>query len=267
MARTGTRSRRSDLVAQSANDPVDRRVRTRQSNNAADDRRKVNVFISYARTDSLIASALREEMVDINRERVNCFLDTHTIESGEGWERKLEDGLKAADWLVCIYTGEQSEFCGYEIGVFTGGRALRKGDGNSRLVCLHDVTNYPTVFRLHQNRFIDFPERHSSDPTFDENGFYEHSEVAKFFFDFCNYADLYVTRDQEAHKRKTGAIIHKAKRIIDAFRAARADDVLADTPHSWALKCRFPIISVSVSRAFRSMHSLKAHIRAFSCSV
>jgi hypothetical protein len=110
---------------------------------------KVHVFISYAKADNQIATALREEVADINRDRVECFLDSETIASGEGWERKLEDALEVAHWLVCIYTGEQSEFCGYEIGVFTRGKALEKNAGNSQLVCLHDVSNYPAVFRAH----------------------------------------------------------------------------------------------------------------------
>jgi TIR domain len=133
---------------------------------------KVKVFISYAAADNSIATALREEITEINRDRVECFLDTETIESGEGWEKKLEEALEAADWLVCLYTGDQSEFCGYEIGVFTRGKALQRNARNSRLVCLHDVPNYPAMFRAHQNRYIELPpERVAPDETFDETGF------------------------------------------------------------------------------------------------
>ena len=221
------------------------RVRTDQSNNATEVRRaqpkKVRVFISHARADSQIAGALHDEIIDMGRGQVSCFLDTQTIESGEGWESKLERELKAADWLVCIYTGEQSEFCGYEIGVFTGGRALQKVRGDSRLVCLHNVPDYPAVFRLHQNRFIEFPpERPSSGQTFDETSFYEHSQVAKFFFDFCNYDDLWVPREQEEIRRKTETIIRKAKLVTEAFRAARGNDVRADTPTQLGIEVSVP---------------------------
>jgi hypothetical protein len=189
------------------------------------------VFISYARADNLIAAVLREEIIEINRDRVECFLDTETIESGEGWEKKLEAALEAADWLVCIFTGEQSEFCGYEVGVFTRGKGLAKNAGNSRLVCLYDVENYPAMFRAHQNRRVDYPpEQLPPDATFDETGFYQRSELAKFFANFCAYDNLYVTSDPLEVKRQSEAIIKKAKRVTEAFRAALGKDVRADTP-------------------------------------
>jgi TIR domain len=195
------------------------------------------VFISYARSDNPIATALREEIADINRDRVECFLDSETIESGEGWEKKLEKALEAADWLVCIYTGEQSEYCGYEIGVFTHGKALEKNAGNSRLVCLHDVPNYPGVFRAHQNRYIELPpERLPPTATFDETGFYQSSGLAKFLEDFCRYDDLYITHNTSEAQRQSQAIIRKAKRITEAFRAARGNDIRADTPTQLSLE-------------------------------
>jgi hypothetical protein len=200
---------------------------------------KVHVFISYAKADGKIAKALREEISEINRDRVECFLDTETIGSGEGWEKKLENALDAAHWLVCVYTGEQSEFCGYEIGVFTRGKALEKSAGDSRLVCLHDVLDVPAVFRAHQNRYIEFPpERLAPGGTFDETGFYRDSPLAKFFFDFCRYDGLYVPRDDSETQRQSQTIIRKAKRIIEEFRAARGSDVRADTPTQLSIEIK-----------------------------
>src|SRR3954468_2786298 len=181
---------------------------------------KVNVFVSYARNDHQIAKALHEELIDINRDRVECFLDTETIESGEGWEKKLEWALARADWLVCIYTGEQSEFCGYEIGVFTKGKALEKATATSRLVCLYDAPEFPGVFRRHQNRFVGFPPEYlPPGQTFDETDFYQNSELAKFFENFCSYRNLYVPRDPPGFRRQAEMLVSKAKRITDAFRA------------------------------------------------
>src|ERR1700687_3705163 len=77
----------------------------------------VSVFISYAHADIGIARALSEVLLEINRDRVVCFLDTQSIESGRPFLDPLNEALETADWLVCIYTGEQSEFCGYEICV------------------------------------------------------------------------------------------------------------------------------------------------------
>jgi TIR domain len=193
--------------------------------------RKVRVFISHAKADHVIAEALREEIVDLNRDRVECFLDTKTIESGEGWERKLESALLNADWLVCIYTGEQSEFCGYEVGVFTRGRALEEGEEHTRLVCLHDVQPFPGIFRSHQNRLVEYPpERLPSGETFDETGFYEQSDVAKFLSDFCKFDGLYLPGDGAEYQRQSQAFIRKAKVITEAFRISRGNDIRSDTP-------------------------------------
>jgi hypothetical protein len=244
MAQTGAKTRRSDPAAKPMASKGRRRVPTAPGTTALYARprpSKVHVFISYAKADNPIATALREEIIDINRDRVECFLDTQTIESGEGWEKKLEEALQAADWLVCVYTGEQSEFCGYEIGVFTRGKALQKKYSDSRLVCLHDVPNYPTVFRLHQNRFVEFPpERIPPGQTFDETGFYERSELAKFFVDFCQYDGLYVPSDGAEYQRQSQTIIRKAKRITEAFRIARGNDIRADTPTQLGIEVTVP---------------------------
>ena len=202
--------------------------------------RKVHVFISYAKADHQIAVALREEIIRINHDRIECFLDSETIASGEGWKEKLEKALRAADWLICIYTGEQSEFCGYEVGVFTQGSALAANAGNSRLVCLHDVRTYPTVFQSHQNRYVELPPDGPLDGTFDESAFYEQSEVAKFFEDFCRYQSLYVAYDNSEAKRQSQEIIQKAKRITDAFHAARGSDIRFDTPTQLSVEITAP---------------------------
>lgn len=202
---------------------------------------KVNVFISYANSDHLVAKALYEELIDINRDRINCFLDTKTIESGEGWEQKLESALGQADWLVCVYTGEQSEFCGYEIGVFTRGKALEKTEGNSRLVCLHDVPSYPTVFQRHQNRLVELPPEYlAPGHTFDETEFYAKSAIAQFIADFCNYQDLYVPRDASGYQRQAQMIVSKSKLITEAFRASRGTDIRADTPTQLGVEVTLP---------------------------
>lgn len=93
------------------------------------------------------------------------------------------------------------------------------------------MPNYPAVFRAHQNRYIELPpERLPPNATFDETGFYQRSGLARFFEDFCRYDALYVTRDTSETQRQSQAIIRKAKRITETFRAARGNDVRADTP-------------------------------------
>jgi TIR domain len=56
---------------------------------------RVNVFISYARADYVIAKALYEELREVSRETVACFLDTESIEPGRQWESTLNAALEA----------------------------------------------------------------------------------------------------------------------------------------------------------------------------
>jgi hypothetical protein len=192
---------------------------------------KVRVFISYARTDYRIAETLRDELMELNRDRVDCFLDTKTIESGEGWEKKLEEALKSAHWLLCIYTGEQSEYCGFEVGVFTGGKSSERERESSRVVCFHDVPNYPGIFRSHQNCSIEYPpERLTPGEVFDEAGFFGRSGLVKFFQDFSKFQNLYVPREEAEFTRRVESFIRKAKAITQAFRDSHGNDVKFDTP-------------------------------------
>jgi hypothetical protein len=206
-----------------------------------DTNRTVNVFISYAREDLKIAEALRTEIMDLNRDRVDCFLDTKEIQSGEGWERRLESALQKADWLICLFTGEQSEFCGYEVGVFTSGRALERPEDHPRLVCLHDAPNYPTLFRAHQNRSVTYPpENVALGETFDETTFYENSELVRLFVDLSNYKKLYVPRDASDTQRQQQSFIRKAKLITEAFRERHLSDVRFDTPTQLGFEISVP---------------------------
>ena len=193
---------------------------------------QVRFFISYASADHEIAAALYEELREIDKKRVHCFLDTQSIDSGVGWEEQLTQELKSADWLICVYTGQQSEFCGYEIGVFAEANALTQRSVNSRLVCLHDVQPpLPAVFRAYQNRMVVFPPSSKlKTATIDETAFYARSPLTKFFEDVYNFKDLYVARDPSDATRQVQTLHRQVKHVTDAFKAARASDVLSDTP-------------------------------------
>jgi hypothetical protein len=198
---------------------------------------KVHVFISYTGSDREIAKALREELIDVDRKRVECFLDYETIESGKDWRKVLDETLDKADWLVCIYTGEQSEFCGYEIGVFSKARLRTQKGQDARLVCLHDRSELPGVFS-HQNKLITFPEPPPGGEPFDESAFYANSPIAKFFADFFTYKELYVAHAPSESERQLQTICQKAKRVTEAFKASRASDIYADTPTQLGIEVR-----------------------------
>jgi len=201
----------------------------------------VRFFISYASADYEIASALFEELREIDKKRVHCFLDTQCIDSGVGWEEQLTRELKQADWLICVYTGEQSEFCGYEIGVFAEANNVSQRSADSRLVCLHDVQPLPAVFRPYQNRMVVFPpSSKSAPPAADEGSFYARAPLSRFFEDIYKYKNLYMPRDVSESARQVQTQARQIKRITDAFKAARAADVLADTPTQLGVEISVP---------------------------
>ena len=204
----------------------------------------VNFFISYASADNVIAAALYEELKEIDKKRVHCFLDTQSIDSGVDWDEKLNQELKSADWLICVYTGEQSEFCGYEIGVFAEVNGLSQRSPQSRLVCLHDVQPpLPGVFRAYQNRLIVFPSpltQSAGAAPFDEAAFYLRTPVAKFFSDVYKYKGLYVPTDASESQRQVQMLARQSNRITEAFKAARGSDILANTPTQLGMEVAVP---------------------------
>ena len=67
------------------------------------------IFVKHATKLGIYdARADAREIIDINRDRVEDLLDNQS----EGWANKLRKALQASDWLACVYTGGQSEFCG-----------------------------------------------------------------------------------------------------------------------------------------------------------
>jgi hypothetical protein len=191
----------------------------------------VNIFISYASADNGIAVTLCNELLAIDPRRVSCFLDTQSIECGVDFQSEIDQALERADWLVCIFTGEQSEYCGYEIGVFSRVHGLVPGNVNNRLVCLHDVTTLPTLFRPHQNTRVIFPPEGLSDsPNADEDKFFGPSPLAKFFANVYNFKNLYVARDLAESQRQLYSICQKARNVTKAFIDAMANDVRSDSP-------------------------------------
>jgi hypothetical protein len=205
---------------------------------------EVRFFISYASSDYGIASALYEELREIDKKRVHCFLDTQSIDSGVGWEEQLTHELKQADWLICVYTGEQSEFCGYEIGVFAEANGVVHRSADSRLVCLHDVQPplpLPAVFRSYQNRMVVFPPTQKfATGTFDEAAFYTRAPLSRFFEDIYKYKNLYLPGDASESARQVQTQVRQVKRLTEAFKAARASDVLADTPTQLGMEIAVP---------------------------
>ena len=57
------------------------------------------IFISHSHTDNKFAEQLAEDIEDSG---IKCWLDLWEIEVGASIRQKVEDGIKAADWLIIL---------------------------------------------------------------------------------------------------------------------------------------------------------------------
>jgi hypothetical protein len=154
----------------------------------------------------------------------------------------LEKALRRADWLICVFTGEQSEFCGFEVGIFVETNASAEvQDKRARIVCLHNVDKPPALFRNYQGRLIVTPsDTGPGGAAVDEAAFYREAPIAKFLNDFYAYKALYVARDAAEGTRQQQTLVRQAKRISEAFNLARGRDEKSSTPTQLGIEVKFP---------------------------
>ncbi len=165
---------------------------------------KSYAFVSYAHTDGIIAEAIDVQLRQLarrgrGRDALDSFLDTRSIKPGERWEPVITDHLHIADWLIVVFTGDQSDYCGFEIGMFSqiNGLLGPAPAADKRLVCLHDVetARLPVVVKPYQaTRMITLNEGidQRSVSAGEENDFWWESPIGKFLREFCHYKALYV---------------------------------------------------------------------------
>ncbi len=109
-------------------------------------------FISYAHQDFIIADEIRNQLVGLAQRGMGgtcleCFLDTESIEPGQKYEPVIRKALERTDWLIVVFTGDQSVYCGFEIGLYSFMNDDSKPQEEKPVVCLHDVdrTKLPAV--------------------------------------------------------------------------------------------------------------------------
>ena len=209
---------------------------------------QVLVFISYSHDDKDLADSLRDELRDINSERVLVYQDAYSIGSGERWDLSIIANLKAADWLIFLYTGRERrsyDYCGFEIGIFASAHQLdtsHKISEVARLVCLHDTSEVPAMLRMVQNRHICpyEPEGSSDFSEAEEFQFYKDSDLARFFEDLYQYPlDKPLRRGVLPRRSGTDSrlleqphleaeIAGRVKRLATKFQDARKNDPKAE---------------------------------------
>jgi hypothetical protein len=75
-----------------------------------------HVFISYAREDTIIAHAIKDQLTLLAQSgagapALECFLDTESIDPARRFEPIIRAALEDADWLIVVFTGAQSVYC------------------------------------------------------------------------------------------------------------------------------------------------------------
>ena len=104
-----------------------------------------HAFISYAHQDTIIAEEIERQLTVLagkgkGKSFLNFFLDTKSIPPGQLYQPIIKSALEKADWLIVIFTGHQSVYCGYEIGIYS---VVKPHDDTpldkKPVACLHDV--------------------------------------------------------------------------------------------------------------------------------
>jgi TIR domain len=217
-------------------------ARTSEIDEIKKDPNDVHVFISYSHEDFPIAQCLQEEITAVNPDRVRCFLDAYNIRSGEEWHSKIIANLKAADWLIFLYTGRERrpyDFCGFEIGIFTSVHLLdtsKKISQAARLLCIHDTAAVPSLLAMVQNRRVRFYQSEGSPDPDRELAFHMDTPLAQFFEDFYYFPDRMPLHGGTMRKglalrqmpKMAIEIAERVQRLTTKFQDARKNDPISE---------------------------------------
>jgi hypothetical protein len=199
-----------------------------------------SAFISYHHDDKIIGEILYDQLVFLagrgdGKRFLSCFLDARDIPRGKPWKPIIDENLKNKDWLIVVFTGEQSAYCGYEIGTFSQMHDQQSPD--KHIMSLYDVDDeiLPVILKDSQNTTVPNIENVSETEdvavSADQVNFWFHTSVGKFLAEFCDYKKLYTPEHEKDDPGSyANTIALSAKRIANAFALARGNDVKAETP-------------------------------------
>jgi len=198
-------------------------------------------FISYAHQDFIIADEMRNQLGGLAQHGMGgncleCFLDTESIMPGQKYEPVIRKALEQTNWLIVVFTGDQSVYCGYEIGLYSFMNDDSKPQEEKPVVCLHDVdrTKLPAVVAGYSTTQISRVAPYLPDnatASMPEVKLWWNSPLGKLLQDICQDKDLYSPNHR---KRDPGQyeldIAKAASKISYAFEAARQEDEESETP-------------------------------------
>ena len=207
---------------------------------------KSSAFISYYHEDRDIGETLKEQLLFLarcgtGRDSIDTFLDVKDIPPAKDWQPIIDENLSNKDWLIVVFTGDQSVYCGYEIGTFSQLHNMHwpeKRDPDKRIMGLYDVqsSKLPVILKDRQNTFVPnvkiiVQEADKVTVSPDEVNIWFKSEVGRFLVEFCAYKGLYTPLHEiENAGTFNYNIALAAKRIANAFGVARGTDVESETP-------------------------------------
>lgn len=101
---------------------------------------KFNVFLSYSSQDLAWADRLHASLVGRG---LTVYFDRKSLRDGDGWEAQLEQGLKQADHLVCLWSHKayDSPWVHRELAQFRAKAPAQPGEGKVLIVQLDDRGN------------------------------------------------------------------------------------------------------------------------------
>jgi TIR domain len=206
------------------------------------DENKTNVFISYSHEDTIIANAIKDQLTLLAQNgrggpSLNCFLDTESIPPGSQYEPVIRAALEKADWLIVVFTGFQSVYCGYEIGMYSIIKPHPdKPVDKKPVACLHNVDQkkLPAVVERYNTTLIskiapylpDAPNKFTPDAELWWN-----SPIGRLLREICTTSGLYTPQHRNNNPVQYEIdIAQAASKIALSFEDARKEDELSETP-------------------------------------
>jgi hypothetical protein len=198
-----------------------------------------HAFISYAHQDTIIADEIERQLTVLagkgkGKSFLKCFLDTKSIPPAQLYQPIIKSALEQADWLIVIFTGHQSVYCGFEIGIYS---VVKPHDDTpldkKPVACLHDVdqSKIPGVMDGYNTTLVSQVAPYTPDdpiPSGEEVNLWFESPVGKLLRSICESKNLYTANDSPSEY--TVDIAKAAKKICYSFTAARQDDEESETP-------------------------------------
>jgi hypothetical protein len=203
---------------------------------------KINVFISYANEDRIIAKAIKDQLILLAQSgkggpSLHCFLDTESIQPGVKYQPVIRAALEEADWLIVVFTGFQSVYCGYEIGMYSIIKPQTdKSMDEKPVACLHDIEQrkLPGVVEGYNTTLISRIAPYLPDPP---NKFTQNAELwwdspgGKLLRAICATKGLYTSQHRTSNPVQYQIdIAQSASKIAYAFEIARQEDEQSETP-------------------------------------